>query len=236
MFVTKIDPSSSGDASLIYSTYLGGFDSDEGRGIAVDADGNAYITGWTHSFNIPGTPPDESFPVTPGAFQPALFLPRQGHPTDAFFTKLNAAGDAIVYSSYLGGGGDDVGEDIALDTTGHAFLTGRTNSTGLDQPNDIFPTTPGAFQPTNPMASNGGEQSAFVAKFDPSQSGSASLVYSTYLGGSGGDFGNGIAVDAFGNAIVAGTTTSFDFPTLNGFQTDNHGGLSAFVTKPNPAL
>ena len=193
MFVTKIDPSASGDSSLVYSTYLGGADSEEPHGIAVDADGNVYITGWTYSFNIPGTPEDESFPVTTGAFQRGLFLPREGHPRDGFITKLNAYGNNMDYSTYLGGGGDDEGEDIALNASGHAFVTGLTVSFDADPlTNDAFPTTPGAFQSINPMAANGGHESAFVAKFDPSQSASASLVYSTYLGGSGGDRGYGI--------------------------------------------
>jgi hypothetical protein len=235
VFVTKIDPSASGDSSLVYSTYLGGTSSEEPHAIALDADGNVYITGWTYSYDLQGTPQDESFPVTTGAFQRALFFPREGHPKDVFITKLNAAGNGIVYSSYLGGGGDDEGEDIAVDASGHPFLTGLTVSYDSDplQANDAFPTTPGAYQPTNPMAANGGHESAFVAKFDPSQSGSASLVYSTYLGGSGGDRGYGIAVDANGNALVAGTTTSFDFPTVNGFQIQNNGGISGFVTKLN---
>ena len=235
VFVTKIDPSASGDSTLVYSAYLGGTDSDEPLAVAVDADKNVYITGSTHSYNLPGTPQDESFPVTASAFQSALVFLREGHPSDAFFTKLNAAGNRIVYSSYLGGGGTDLGEDIAVDTSGHAFLTGMTNSFDSDpvQVNDVFPTTPGAYQSTNPMASNGGHESAFVAKFDLSQSGAASLVYSTYLGGSGGDRGYGIAVDANGSALVAGTTTSIDFPTANGFQLENHGGTSGFVSKLN---
>jgi hypothetical protein len=104
VFVTKIDPSSTGEGSLVYSTYIGGTGNDEARAIAVDGAGNAYIAGWTNSYNIPGTAEDEAFPVSAGAFQRGLYLPRFGVPTDGFVAKLSPSGDALLYSTYFGGG------------------------------------------------------------------------------------------------------------------------------------
>ena len=192
-FVTKLDPTGT---TLIYSTLLGG-GREAGEAIAVDAEGNAYVTGYTYS---------ASFPTTPGAFQPtfgdALDPPnRFGPDPDAFVTKLNPTGSAFVYSTYLGGNGSDGGAGIAVDAAGNAYVTGGTGSTN-------FPTTPGAFQSTW-----GG---VFVTKLDPTGS---TLVYSTYLGGSGIDGGSGIAVDANANAYITGSTASKDFPiTAGAFQ------------------
>ena len=190
--------------ALVYSTYLGGSGSDDGLGIAVDAAGNAYATGQTASTN---------FPTTTGAYQTTF-----GGVEDAFVAKLNATGTALVYSTYLGGTGFDIGIGIAVDTAGSAYVTGVTESTD-------FPTTPGAFQTIY-----GGGEDAFVTKLNPT---GTALVYSTYLGGSGLDGGNGIAVDAAGNAYVTGATGSPDFPTTPGaFQTTYGGGIyDAFVTK-----
>lgn len=197
------------DPVLSYSTYLGGSDADEGRGMAVDAAGGAYVTGITRSIN---------FPTTADAFQPSGDF-------DVFVAKLNAAGSALAYSTYLGGSLSDVGDSIAVDTDGNAFVTGYTVSSN-------FPTTAGAFQPI----SGGGPRDAFVTKLD--SSGSA-LIYSTYLGSDSEDGGGGIAVDAAGNAYVAGSTRSAGFPTTAGaFQTSFAGGTccyDAFVTKLNPA-
>ncbi|WP_353750715.1 HYR domain-containing protein [Peribacillus frigoritolerans] len=196
------------DPVLVYSTYLGGIGFDQGSAIAVDAGGNAYVTGETGSTN---------FPTTPGAFQPSA-------PGGAFVTKLNPAGTGLVYSTYLGGNGSDQGRDIAVDAGGNAYVTGITNSTD-------FPTTLGSFQPSDP---DPGGSDAFVAKLNPSGSG---LVYSTYLGGNNLDVGSGIAVDAGGNAYVTGVTFSTNFPTTPGsFQPiDPDGNSDAFVTKLNPS-
>jgi hypothetical protein len=200
-YITKLNPA----GSLVYSTYLGGFD--DGRGIAVDTSGNAYVTGRTFSLD---------FPTTPGAFQTS----RKGF-SDAFVTKLNPAGSALVYSTYLGGSSDDEGNGIAVDTAGNAYVTGLTHSTD-------FPTTPGAFQ-----TSLKGALDAFVTKLNPAGS---APVYSTYLGGSSTDTGNGIAVDTASNAYVTGRTFSADFPTTpNSFQTSFKGLADVFVTKLNPA-
>ena len=200
------------DPALFYSTYLGGSDSDEGFAIAVDTAGNAYVTGSTFSID---------FPTTQGAFQTTLV----GFHGVAFVTKLNSTGSGLVYSTYLGGAIEERGQAIAVDIAGNAYVTGRTFSKN-------FPTTPGAFQPTpDPLAGN----SAFVTKLNPTGS---ALVYSTYLGGNNDDQGLGIAVDAAGNAYVAGQTRSSTFPTTPGaFQRFEGGGLNdpdAFVTKLNP--
>jgi hypothetical protein len=206
-FVTKLNSTGS---ALVYSTYLGGNSFDGGYSIAVDASGNAYVTGWTSSTN---------FPTTPGAFQTTYG--GGDFNGDAFVTKLNPTGSALVYSTYLGGNSNDVGHDIAVDASGNAYIAGFTSSTN-------FPTTLGAFQTTY----GGGIVNAFVTKLNPTGS---ALAYSTYLGTSE-NYGYGIAVDASGNAYVAGLTSSTNFPTTLGtFQTTNGGGRDAFVTKLNPA-
>ena len=274
------------DPVLVYATYLGGDNTDEARGIVVDSSGDAYVTGFTYSVD---------FPTTSGAFQ----LNRGGNITpggidNAFVSKLNASGTALVYSTYLGGSRGDDGQGIAIDASGRAYVTGRAQSSN-------FPTTVNAYQATPPSNYSGGFLSvltpsgsgldystflggttgydsslgvavdasgdayltgfaastdfpvaapggatplqatatgsgdAFVAKLDPSRSGAASLVYSTYLGGSGFAEGLRIAVDSGGNAYVAGETDSTDFPTTaSAFQASNAGGVDAFVTKVNP--
>jgi len=208
-FVTKVNPKGSG---LVYSTYLGGraANGEVGRGIALDIAGNAYIAGQTDS---------TTFPTTPGAFQTTY----GGGRYDAFLTKVNPAGSGLVYSTYLGGNADDGGKGIAVDPAGNVYVTGFTASSN-------FPTTPGAFQTTY----GGGVRDTFVAKVNPAGSG---LVYSTYLGGSGNDGGTAasIAVDAAGNAYVTGATDSPNFPASNAVQGVIGGGSDAFVTKVNPA-
>ena len=201
-FVTKVHRSGS---ALVYSTYLGGSGGDIGSSIAVDLVGQAYVTGQTLSAD---------FPATPGAFQPSLsgFI-------DAFVAKLNRRGTALVYATYLGGSGLEVGNGVVVDGTGDAYVAGQTGSPD-------FPVTPGAFQP----AFAGGAFDAFVTKVQGSGS---ALVYSTYLGGSGFDVGSDIAVDLVGQAYVTGVATSLDFPTTAGAFQPAHagGGSDAFVTK-----
>jgi hypothetical protein len=213
-FVTKLNSTGS---ALVYSTYLGGNDVDTGGGIGLDAAGNAYVAGSTLS-------PD--FPTTPGAYQT---IPRSGLPApptftpsryDAFVTKLLATG-SLGYSTYLGGTDSEVGADVAVDSAGNAYLTGSTRS-------DDFPTTPAAFQ-----SSRGGlDEAAYVTKLDASGS---FLQYSTYLTGSHHDFGSGIAVDAAGSAYVTGGTQAADFPTTpNAAQPTFGGDADAFLTKLQP--
>jgi len=200
-FVAKLNSTGS---ALVYSTYLGGSNEDVGTGIAVDSSGNAYVTGYTTSTNFPTVNPLQV---------------SNGGGYEAFVSKLNAAGSALVYSTYLGGSGSDAGGGIAVDSSSNAYVTGYTNSTN-------FPTA-------NPFqASNGGGYDAFVSKLNAAGS---ALVYSTYLGGSGSDAGTGIAVDSSSNAYVTGYTNSTNFPTVNPLQVSNGGGYDAFVSKLNAA-
>jgi RHS repeat-associated protein len=200
------------DPVLSYSTYLGGSGSETARGVTVDASGNVYVVGATGSVNFP-------------MVNPVQGSNRGG--TDTFVVKLNAAGTALLYSTYLGGDGDDGASGVAVDATGNVYLAGDTISGN-------FPTTAGAFQPS--FGGNlGGRVRAgdgFVAKLNPAGN---SLIYATYLGGSFNDFANRIAVDDSGNASVTGTTASANFPTTPGaFQRTFGGDLDGFVAKVNP--
>ena len=276
VFLSKLDPSASGAASLVYSTAFGGLSGTEGLGIAVDNSGNAYIVGQT--FSTPGPIANGSFPVTAGAFQSTL----SSGGADAFLTRIDTtqSGDAgLIYSTYLGGNGansptsiypGDLAIGVAVDNAHNAYVAGITASTDFPTihgfqsnltagntqnagfvaridttkangaslvystylsgsvfddvlglalgPNNVvyvtgmtesldFPTTPGAFQTTG--AAKG---VAFVTLIDTGMSGIGSLGYSTFFGGTGGDSGFGIATDSSGNAYVAGTTASSDFP------------------------
>jgi len=167
-FVTELN---AGGSALVYSTYLGGSCEDQGNSIAVDSLANAYVTGWTCSTDFPTASP----------LQPAF-----AGATDTFVAKLNAGGSALVYSTYLGGTGSDYATGIAVDSTGHAYVTGWTESTN-------FPTM-------NPYqaANNASRGTLFVAELDVAGS---ALVYSTYLGGSYQELAQGIAVDSSGNAM-----------------------------------
>jgi hypothetical protein len=196
-FVTKVN---AGGTALGYSTYLGGSGADWGAGIAVDSAGNAYITGGVSSPNFP--------------LQNALQTTLRGT-ANAFVSKLNAAGTALVYSTYLGGSTYDAASAIALDSAGDAYLTGVTHSSN-------FPTQGALY------ATYGGGGDAFVTKV--SAAGTA-LVYSTYLGGSRSDWGTGIAVDSAGNAYITGSTRSTNFPTHNPLYSTSRGGVDAFVSE-----
>jgi hypothetical protein len=206
-FVTKLSPDGQ---TLAYSTYLGGSDQDNAQGIAVDSAGSAYVTGYTDSGN---------FPTSGGAFQTTL-----GGTRDDFVTKLAPGGNTLVYSTYLGGTGDE-GEfhaGIAVDSAGSAYVTDKTDSAD-------FPTTPGAYDRTLR-----GSLDAFVSKL---ASDGTTLLYSTYLGGSSDeDFsGGGVAVDSAGSAYVIGSTSSTDFPTTAGaFDRTLRGSSDAFVSKLAP--
>jgi uncharacterized protein (TIGR03437 family) len=189
VYVAKLKPDGSG---VVYCTYLGGEDVDGGSAIAVDASGNAYITGFTASLK---------FPTTPGVVQPAT----RGGKSDAFVAKLNPQGTALLFSTYLGGTSEDAGRSLALDASGNVYVTGITNSAN-------FPvSTPGTpFQ----ARSKGGAYDGFVTKLNSS---GTSIVYSTYLGSGGDDEPFGIAVNSGGEAYVVGTTDGTDFPTVSAF-------------------
>jgi len=203
------------DPILTFSTYLGGSSPDVGKAIAVDSAGNAYIAGGTDSTDFP----------TAGPIQGSL----HGSNGDAFVTKINAAGSAILYSTYLGGSFVQQANGIAVDSAGNAYVAGLTSSSD-------FPVTQGAFD-TNCSACGpnvGGV--TFISKLDTTGS---QLLYSTYLGGTpagvSGDTIDAIAVDSAGSAYVTGESSLRDFPTTPGaFQQSRIGGLQqVFVTKLN---
>jgi hypothetical protein len=214
-FVSKLGPTG---ATLVYSTYLGGFGEDTGLGIAVAADGSAFVSGGTSSLN---------FPTTAGSLRTTF----AGGASDAFVARLNPAGSALTYSTFLGGSGADAALAIALDAAGNAYVTGSTGSTD-------FPTR-GPVQ-----ILNAGLDDVFVAKLNPT---GTALVYSTYLGGVCGESGNAIAVDGEGQAYVAGHTgfgatgTSLcafanNFPTTStAFARTPRGGFDAFVARLDAA-
>jgi Beta-propeller repeat len=189
-----------------YATYLGGSGNDRGLGVAVDANGNAYITGSTESANFPVLAP--------------LRATKAGGQQDAFVAKLNAQGTALIYSTYLGGSGGSVlfpeqGNSIAVDASGNAYIVGTTSSAD-------FPTL-------NPLqgAYLGSDADAFITKLDPTGS---KLVYSTYLGGTGIDVATAVRLDPSGNVFVAGYTSSPDFPNVQAVGVP--GGLyDAFLVK-----
>lgn len=204
-----IDP-----ALLIYAGYLGGTADERAFGIAVDDSGNAYLTGTTSSSEV-------TFPVTAGA--DSSFAGVQ----DAFVIKINQTGRNIVYATYIGGTGDDVGFDIAVDKVGNAYLTGATSSG-----EGSFPVTIGP-----DLHYNGGAYDAFVAKLNASGN---ALAYCGYIGGAGADGGSAIAVDVNGNAFIAGGTNSTEvtFPTKVGPDLTYNGGQlfgDAFVAQVNTA-
>jgi len=204
-FVAKLSPS----GSLTYATYVGGSGADDGTGIAVDGSGAAYVTGSTASLDFPTSP-------AVGPFQPLL-----NGAQNAFVTKVSPAGSSFAYSTYLGGAQSDQGNAVAIDATGAAYVTGFATSADFPLSN--------AYQRTL-LAMQGGS-SAFVSKLD---SAGMTLVYSTFLGGTGSDLAEAVAVDANGVATVTGATSSVDFPTVNALQSDDAAhaatGTNAFIT------
>lgn len=211
-FVVKLNPTG---AALLYATYLGGKADDVGMGIAVDPNGVAYVAGDTKG---------GSFPTTSNAYDSSF----NGN-YDHFVTRLNPQGSALLYSTYMGGEGNEYVADMALDLNGAVYLTGSAGSS--------YPTTPGAFDPTP-----NGCWDAYVTRLDASGS---ALDYATFLGGSGGctpsdstgfDWGTGIAVDASGSVYVAGGSSSSDFPvTVGAYDPTYNGDMEVFVAHLNPS-
>jgi hypothetical protein len=198
-FVMKLGPT----GGLLYSTLLGAAGSDFATGIALDAAGNAYVSGYTNSV---------AFPTTAGAVQRAY----AGGVQDAFVVKLNAAGTALLYATYLGGSGNDVAYGIAVDSAGSAHVAGFTDSSNFPVQNAL-------------RATAAGQGDAFLAKLLPGGNG---FSYATYLGGKQPDKATAIAVDASGNAYITGSTASVEFPvTAGAYQTVNRGSHDAFVAK-----
>ena len=203
VFVTKLDANGS---TLVYSTFIGGSGLDYGNAIAVDNNGNAYVTGYTGSTN---------YPATSGAYDQST----DGTAYDAFVTKLNATGSALVYSTFLGGSSTDKGICIVLDGVGNAFISGETFSSD-------FPATSNAYDKTF-----NGNDDVFITKLN--SSGSA-LTYSTYMGGKSYDVVHGLAVDLNGYACVTGETTSSDYPLYLSYDNSTDGLYNdVFISKLN---
>jgi hypothetical protein len=204
-FVAKLN---SAGSALEYSTFLGGKGAETGNGIAVDGAGAAYVVGHTGSSDFPTVRP----------FQAALARPDD---LDGFVTKVQAGGTGLAYSSYLGGGGDDHLTDVAIDGEGNAYAVGDTRA-------GDFPTVR-PFQPALGAAAAGGSfADAVVAKVKTDGSG---LAYGSFLGGTESDKATAVAVDATGNAYITGNTGSPNFPVLSAFQPKKDGDFDAFVTK-----
>ncbi len=211
VFLAQLDSSGS---ALIFSTYLGGTGKDVPTGVAVDSGFNVYVAGTTTS---------SDFPVSAGAFQ-ASALSVGPH---VFVSKLNSTASAVLYSTYLSGSGADNATGLAIDPSGKAYVTGTTTSPAFPTSGG-FPVTTGTFQ-SAPKAVN----QFFLSRLDPGQTGAASLLYSTYIGGStpanGVTAGGGIAVDTNSSAYITGGTNFTDMPVLNASQGTNNGGVDAFV-------
>jgi hypothetical protein len=206
-FVSKFD---SGLTKLLASTFLGGGSGDYGRAIAIDAGGNAFVTGNTWS---------NDFPATPGAYNTTY----NGGNDDVFVSKLNNGLTSLLASTFLGGSSNDYGNAIAADTGGNVYVAGETVSSN-------FPTTDSAYA----TAYNRGTKDVFVSKFNSKLTG---LLTSTLLGGQSHDYGKAIAIDAGGNVYVAGSTSSTDFPTTsNAYDTASNGGSDVFVSKFSSGL
>jgi hypothetical protein len=202
VFVAKLDPTGS---RILYCTYLGGSGEDRGTAIAVDTGGNAYVTGYTTSTN---------FPVS------ALALAtKSGGGRDAFVLKLSPAGDRLLYSTYLGGGGADTARAMAVDAAGNAYIAGETDSTNFPVYHAI-------------RATSGGQLDAFITMLDPSGS---VLRFSTYFGGIANDSAAAIAVDSAGAVYVTGSTWSANFPVVSALQPVTGGNQDAFIAKLVPA-
>jgi hypothetical protein len=206
VFVTKFNTTGS---ALDYSTFIGGNSIDSGQDIAVDAAGNAYITGYTFSAVT-------NYPTTAGAFDTT-----HNGGSDVFVTKLNTLGAALVYSTFLGGQSNDNGSSIAVDATGSVYVTGQTTDSMID-----YPSTTGAFDEVH-----NGLIDAFVSRLNPTGS---ALLYSTFLGGNGNDYGEGLALDSSGNVYVTGSTEdrTVDLPTTpEAFQPFHNGSFDTFISK-----
>lgn len=195
-FVAKLAPDG---AALVYATYLGGSLDDRGFSIAVDAHGNAHVTGRTSSPDFPTVNPIQAA--------------HGGGANDAFAARISSSGASLLFSTFLGGSDDDRGLGIALDPAGNVVLTGVTLSADFPLQRPL-------------QADLRGREDAFIAKLGAA---GGPLLFSTYLGGSGTDNGRGIVADALGNVIVTGDTASPDFPTRRAAQATHGGGFDAYV-------
>lgn len=215
-WLAKVNTNSSGSNSLVYCTYLGSNGDEVGVGVAVDGQGQAYVSGAVYQNS-------SNFPTTANAFQQSSGYTIQNN--DVFLTKFNASGSGLLYSTLYGSTGYEGGARIKL-VGSVAYLAGNSNSSTL-------PTGPNA---KSYRTSNSGDYDAILLAFNTSGSGTGSLLYTSFLGGSSFDSGRDLAVDGSGNAYIVGytgSTSSGGFPTRNAIQTDNNGGLDAFVAELN---
>ncbi|MGH9703548.1 MAG: beta strand repeat-containing protein, partial [Candidatus Acidiferrales bacterium] len=204
-FLTKLSP----EGVVIFSTYLGGSGEDGANSIALDAAGNIYLGGATTSTDFPVSRAQQA---------------NSGGNGDGFLAQIAGDGSRLYYATYLGGAAADEIRGIRLDAAGNIYVTGQTHSFDFPVANAIQ---------TNCRADVAGKCNgeAFVTKLAAISGGGSSILFSTYLGGSGGDAGNGIALDAQGNIYVTGTTSSADFPVTNALQAAGRGKSDAFLTK-----
>jgi len=219
VFIAKLNTT----GGLVYSSFLGGADEDEGFDVAVDSSGKAYVVGFTYSAT--------AFP-TKNKYQGCGFVfPTTFDSQDAFLTVMNASGSDITYSTCIGNtvGAVDLSDEqafsVALDSSNNAYVTGITNSNNFKVKNALQPNI-------------GGGKDAWIAKFNPSASGDASVIYATFLGGVGTDQGNGIAVDASGQAVVVGLTGSTNFPLQSPFDSTNqiNEGFVSIISSTGASL
>ena len=207
VFISKFN---SGLTSLLASTYLGGSNADYAFALAIDSSGNVYVAGYTLSSN---------FPTTAGAYDTSY-----GGGNDAFISKFNSGLTSLLASTYLGSSSDDYAHALAIDSSGNVYVAGETASSN-------FPTTAGAYDTS---FGGNGVYDVFISKFN---SGLTSLLASTYLGGSNGDYAYALAIDSSGNVYVAGSSNSSDFPTTAGaYKTSYGGNTDAFISKLNSGL
>jgi uncharacterized repeat protein (TIGR02543 family) len=220
-YVAKLDPSLLGANQLLFATYLGGGGDDNIGGIAVDASGDVYVAGVTGVNKGTGL---ADFPTT------AISPPYGGGDWDGFLVKLRTNSASLIFSRFVGGGGNDGGRDIVLDTSGNTYVTGGTGSDDFPTVNpiqDSFRGGTGASYPKYLYGLNLGPGDAFVARFDAT----STMTFGTYLGGSGDEAGLGIALDVAGSIYVTGGTESIDFDTVNPFQDANAGQFDDFVAR-----
>ena len=210
VFVTKIDPHAAPGSQIVFSTFVGGSSTETFGGLAIGPKGDIYLTGSTESTD---------FPCTSGGVQTALKNPPN---TNAFVVWINAS-QRLAYASYFGGSHLDIANGIAADSSGHFWITGGTQS-------DDFPNVGGI------QGGRAGSQDIFIVGFDPTQSGGASVLYSSFLGGSSWDVGRGIAIAPNGTVWVAGASYSYDAPTLNGYQLTYRSAGDAYVAHVDPGL